>query len=96
MEKIYEAVVIGSGFGGAITACRLSKKWPDGGVLILERGKRYPKGSFPRTPHGMTKNFWNVPEEPHPRPHKVGDLEGTGLFDLRDYHKIDVVLSAVL
>ena len=39
MSKRFKAVVIGTGFGGAITSCRLSKKWP-GEVLVLERGKR--------------------------------------------------------
>lgn len=55
MEK-YEAVVIGTGFGGAVNGCRLSKKWSSK-VLILECGKRYPRGSFPRSPHDMSKNF---------------------------------------
>ena len=39
LEYDCEAVVIGSGFGGAVLACRLSKKWP-GKVMVLERGKR--------------------------------------------------------
>ena len=39
IEYEYEAIVIGSGFGGSINTCRLSKKWP-GQVLLLERGKR--------------------------------------------------------
>jgi cholesterol oxidase len=94
MEKIYEAVVIGTGFGGAISACRLSKKWPAGKVLILERGRRYPKGSFPRTPHDMARSFWNVSDEPHPRPHNIKHSNGAGLFDIRDYSDLDVVLSA--
>jgi cholesterol oxidase len=55
MDKEYEAIVIGSGFGGAITGCRLAKQWPQGGVLILERGKRYPMGSFPRKPHDFAR-----------------------------------------
>ncbi|XDD49993.1 GMC oxidoreductase [Leptospira sp. WS92.C1] len=95
--KKYEAVVIGTGFGGAINGCRLSKKWP-GQVLILERGKRYPKGSFPRSPHDMSKNFWNVPEENRSkfRPGKLSKLDQTGLFDIRNYPKMDVVLSAGL
>jgi cholesterol oxidase len=41
-----DAVVIGSGFGGAIAACRLAQAGQR--VLILERGRRYPRGSFPR------------------------------------------------
>ncbi|MDV6236219.1 GMC oxidoreductase [Leptospira ellisii] len=94
--KKYEAVVIGTGFGGAVNGCRLSKKWP-GQVLILERGKRYPMGSFPRSPHAMSKNFWNVPEENSKvRPKKLSKLNQTGLFDIRNYPHMDVVLSAGL
>lgn len=91
----YEAVVIGTGFGGSINACRLSKKWP-GKVLVFERGKRYPMGSFPRSPHQMSKNFWNVPEDTKDRPQAVQKLNQTGLFDIRNYKKMDVVLSAGL
>ncbi|TGK07737.1 GMC family oxidoreductase [Leptospira semungkisensis] len=95
--KFYEAIVIGTGFGGSINACRLSKKWP-GKVLVLERGKEYPKGSFPRSPEGMSKNFWNVPEEGSiPRSSKFKKSgRQTGLFDIRNYPKLDVVLSAGL
>ncbi|TGK36040.1 GMC family oxidoreductase [Leptospira gomenensis] len=94
--KKYEAVVIGTGFGGAVNGCRLSKKWP-GQVLVLERGKRYPMGSFPRSPHAMSKNFWNVPEEnSRVRPKKLSKLNQTGLFDIRNYPHMDVVLSAGL
>ncbi|PKA16109.1 GMC oxidoreductase [Leptospira haakeii] len=95
--KSYEAIIIGTGFGGSINACRLSKKWP-GKVLVLERGKEYPKGSFPRSPEGMSKNFWNIPEEGHiPRSSKFKRAgRQTGLFDIRNYPKMDVVLSAGL
>jgi len=95
MAEMYEAVVIGSGFGGGISACRLSKKWP-GKVLVLERGKRYPMGSFARTPHAFSRNFWNLPEEGRKRPRQMKDEEGHGLFDIRNYRKMDVVLSAGL
>ncbi len=96
MPERYEAVVIGSGFGGAITACRLSKKWP-GRVLVLERGKRYPMGSFPRRPNDMARNFWNLPVEERSRPGNLpGDQEEHGLFDIRNYKGMDVVLCAGL
>jgi cholesterol oxidase len=44
----FDVIVIGSGFGGAITACRLA----EGGckVLILERGRRWDKTNYPRRP----------------------------------------------
>src|SRR2546425_2821703 len=95
MAERYEAIVIGSGFGGAINACRLSKKWP-GKVLVLERGKRYPMGSFPRSPHDFARNFWNLPQENRPRPRKMQEQEQHGMFDLRTGQHMDVVLCAGL
>ena len=101
MKDIYEAVVIGSGFGGAITGCRLAKKWDHGGVLILERGKRYPMASFPRKPHDFAHNFWALPEEKVRRPRHVRRLidrgeESHGIFDVRNYKHMDVVMGAGL
>ncbi|HTG33985.1 MAG TPA: GMC oxidoreductase [Thermoanaerobaculia bacterium] len=98
MADRYEAIVIGSGFGGGISACRLSKRWP-GKVMVLERGKRYPMGAFPRAPHDFARNFWNlcdVPGEQRPRPKEMQDSEAHGLFDIRNFHRMDVVLSAGL
>jgi cholesterol oxidase len=98
MAERYEAIVIGSGFGGGISACRLSKRWP-GRVMVLERGKRYPMGSFPRAPHDFANNFWNVQnlkEEQRPRPRKMQNAEAHGLFDVRNFRHMDVVLSAGL
>jgi len=93
MVARYEAIVVGTGFGGAITACRLSKKWP-GQVLVLERGKRYALGTFPRTPHAMAHNFWNPAFEQRDRPAQIAKIEERGLFDIRNYQNIDVVLGA--
>jgi len=98
MAERFEAVVIGSGFGGGISACRLSKRWP-GKVLVLERGKRYPMGSFPRSPHDMARNFWNVldmPGEKRNRPREMQNAEAHGLFDIRNFRRMDVVLGAGL
>jgi cholesterol oxidase len=96
MTEPYEAIVIGTGFGGAITACRLSKRWP-GRVLVLERGKRYELGSFPRTPHAMANNFWNPEfEKKRRRPKAVGKIQERGLFDIRSYKNMHVVLGAGL
>ncbi len=51
----YDAIVIGSGFGGAITACRLAEA--NYKVLILERGRRWDKTNYPRTPEDQW--VWN-------------------------------------
>ncbi|ADE14489.1 glucose-methanol-choline oxidoreductase [Nitrosococcus halophilus Nc 4] len=91
----FEAVVVGSGFGGAITACRLSKKWP-GKVLVLERGKRYPMGAFPRTPHEVGRNFWNLSSESRSRPKRLPKLDLHGMFDIRTFGHMDAVLCAGL
>ena len=95
MSERVEAVVIGTGFGGSINACRLSKKWP-GKVLVFERGKRYPKGSFPRAPHDVARNFWNIPTEKHGRPRSLGSDELHGMFDVRSYDHMDVLMAAGL
>jgi len=102
MEQDYEAIVIGTGFGGAITGCRLAKKWDKGRVLIFERGKRYPMGSFPRKPHDIARNFWALTEEKTRRPRHVRRLiaarreDERGIFDVRNYKHIDVVIGAGL
>ncbi len=44
----YDAIIIGSGFGGAVTACRLAEHGYK--VLILERGRRWSKDDYPRSP----------------------------------------------
>ncbi len=46
MKKPFDAIVIGSGFGGAITACRPAEKGMN--VLILERGRRWDVQQYPR------------------------------------------------
>src|SRR5215813_4276730 len=95
LEYDCEAVVIGSGFGGAVVACRLSKKWP-GEVMVLERGKRYPIGGFPRKPQDVARNFWNLPDERRRRPKNLRRDEMHGMFDIRNYHHMDALVAAGL
>jgi cholesterol oxidase len=42
----FDALVIGSGFGGAVAVCRLAQAGVD--VAVVERGRRWRPGSFPR------------------------------------------------
>ena len=44
MADIYDAVIIGSGFGGGISALRIAEKGHR--VLVLERGRRYTEKDF--------------------------------------------------
>ena len=46
MRESYDVVVIGSGLGGSITACRLAQAGRS--VCILERGRRWTNVDFPR------------------------------------------------
>ena len=44
----FDAIVIGSGFGGAVSACRLAEAGMK--VLVLERGRRWSPETYPREP----------------------------------------------
>jgi cholesterol oxidase len=46
LKKHFDIIVIGSGFGGSVMTCRLAEKGYK--VCLLERGKRYGFGEFPR------------------------------------------------
>ena len=59
-ETHFDAVVVGSGFGGSVMAYRLAEAGLR--VCLLERGKAYPPNSFPRAPHRVKKNFWDPSE----------------------------------
>lgn len=52
----YDFIVIGSGFGGSVSAMRLAEKGYR--VLILEQGKRYRPEDFPRTNWNLRKYLW--------------------------------------
>ena len=62
-DRHFDAVIVGSGFGGSVTAYRLAEAGLS--VCVLERGKAYPPGEFPRAPHRMQKNFWDPSEGLH-------------------------------
>ena len=44
----FDAIVIGSGFGGAVAACRVAERGMK--VLVLERGRRWAVQDYPRRP----------------------------------------------
>ena len=52
----YDVVVIGSGFGGSVTALRLTEKGYRVGVL--EAGRRFEDADYPRTSWDARKFFW--------------------------------------
>jgi cholesterol oxidase len=52
----YDYVIIGSGFGGSVSALRLVEKGYR--VLVVERGKRYRASDFPKTNWDVRKYLW--------------------------------------
>jgi cholesterol oxidase len=65
-----------------VTAARLAEAGRS--VLVLERGKAYPPGSFPRTPWEIGQAFWDPSESLH------------GLYDVWSFHRLDSIVSSGL
>lgn len=56
MKKKYDYVIIGSGFGGSVSALRLSQKGYS--VLVIEKGKWYKSEDFPKSNWNLKKWLW--------------------------------------
>ena len=52
----YDYIIIGSGFGGSVSALRLSQKGYK--VLVIEKGKWYKATDFPKTNWNFRKWLW--------------------------------------
>ena len=59
IEHEYDVIVIGSGFGGSVTALRLSEKGYRVGVL--EAGRRFSDEDFPKTNWDARRFLWAPP-----------------------------------
>ncbi|MFL7838193.1 MAG: GMC oxidoreductase [Candidatus Promineifilaceae bacterium] len=53
---VYDFVIIGSGFGGSVSAYRLAEKGYS--VLVLERGKRFNSEDFPKSNLNIFNSMW--------------------------------------
>lgn len=55
-DSVYDYVIVGSGFGGSVSALRLTEKGYR--VLVLERGKRFQDADFAKTTWNIHKYLW--------------------------------------
>lgn len=56
MEKTYDYLIIGSGFGGSVSAMRLVEKGYS--VLLLEQGRKFESEGYPKTNWDLKKYLW--------------------------------------
>lgn len=76
--RSFDAIVIGSGFGGAVAACRLAERGCS--VLVLERGRRWGRADFPR-PGEKDAPWWF-------------DQQRTGIYERRCFPQMQVIVAA--
>jgi len=56
MKPHYDYIIIGSGFGGSVSALRLAEKGYS--VLVIEKGKWYQGKEFPKTNWNLRRWMW--------------------------------------
>ena len=86
-EKHYDVVVVGSGYGGGITASRMARAKKT--VCVLERGKEFQPGEYPNT---LAKA---APEMQIDAP-TGHEGSKTGLYDFRINEDLNVFLGCGL
>jgi cholesterol oxidase len=80
VRSSYDVIVVGSGFGGGITACRLAEAGLS--VCVLERGRRFGRDDFIDNPKQAPSMLF------HDR------LNPNGLFDVRMMRDLTVITAA--
>lgn len=81
MDFDFDAVVVGSGFGGAVAACRLAQAGKR--VLVLERGRSWTPATYPR--NGAAADWLWDQNDPQRR---------NGWADIRNFGDMAVVAGA--
>jgi cholesterol oxidase len=76
----YDVIVVGSGFGGGIAACRLAEAGKR--VCLLERGRRFSREDFIDEPDEAPSMIWHRSANPR------------GLFDVRLMRDVSVITAA--
>jgi len=55
-DKVFDYIIIGSGFGGSVSAMRLAEKGYS--VLVIEKGKVYNDEDYPKSDWNLPKFMW--------------------------------------
>jgi len=76
-QATYDFVIIGSGFGGSVSALRLSEKGYK--VLVIEKGKWFTAADFPETNWNLRKWLW------------VPTLKMKGLFKISFFQHVGIL-----
>src|SRR5690242_16966928 len=85
LQSHYSVVVVGSGYGGAISASRLARAGQQ--VCVLERGRELLPGDYPRTESEFFKEL-----QVHFDPESGLDVGNpTGLFEVHRGGDVSVV-----
>ena len=74
LKKSYDVIVVGSGYGGGVTASRLSRAGKR--VAVIERGREFLPGEFP-------SKFPELKNEMQARGKKYGMGRASALYDVR-------------
>jgi cholesterol oxidase len=76
-DEFYDFAIIGSGFGGSVSALRLAEKGYK--VLVIEKGKKYSPEDFPKTNWHLRKWLW------------IPSLRFFGFFKMTFYRHIGIL-----
>ncbi|HEY4178227.1 MAG TPA: GMC family oxidoreductase [Kofleriaceae bacterium] len=77
MAHDFDYVVVGSGFGGSVSACRLTEKGYS--VAVIEMGKRWTAKDFPKTTWNARKYVWRPGMKLH------------GFFNMRPFEHVMIL-----
>ena len=80
VKRSYDVIVVGSGFGAAVAACRLAAAGKR--VCVLERGRRFAREDFPERPEQAPSMLWHAGVNPG------------GMFDVRLMKDLVVITAS--
>ncbi|HEY7099166.1 MAG TPA: GMC family oxidoreductase [Terriglobales bacterium] len=78
----FDFIVVGSGFGGSVAAWRLTEKGYR--IAVLEKGRRWPRETFPRNSWWLHRWFWRPKLALH------------GFFDMRFFRHVTILYGCAV